>query len=153
MVNGRVAAICICRAAGSPMRIVKEAEAIAGLGLQGDRYAAGRGSFNNGMPGKRQVTLVNGIFFKNSGFGYADSRRNIITFGVELARLIGEEFQIGGVRLRGIKYCTPCMRPSDLKGKGNFKTAFYDRGGIIAEILEGGIIKVNDFVVPPYKNH
>jgi MOSC domain-containing protein YiiM len=55
--------------------------------------------------------------------------------------------------MRGVKYCDPCDRPSKLSGKGNFRDAFHDRGGLVAEILEGGTIKIGDAVVPPAKGY
>lgn len=150
MAQGTVTAICICPAAGRPMQKVLEVEAITNAGLKEDRYCTGEGSFNKGVPGKRQVTLINGIFFVGSGFEYTDSRRNIVTIGIELMWLIGREFQIGTARLRGVKYCDPCNRPSELSGKGkSFKDTFFDRGGLIAEVSEGGVIKVGDLITSP----
>ncbi len=152
--NGRVEAICICAVAGAPMQLVSKVEAIVGQGLMGDRYATGEGSFNKGKPGERQVTLINEIFFAGSGFGYADSRRNIVTSGVELVWLIGRNFEIGNARFRGVKYCDPCTRPSKLAGKQkSFRETFFDRGGIIAEVIEGGLIKQGDLIIPPTKGY
>ncbi len=152
--NGIVAAICICPVAGEPMQMVKEVEAIAGMGLRGDRYCTGAGSFNKGAQGKRQVTLINGRFFPGSGFEYVESRRNIVTDGVELNWLVQREFQIGQARFRGLKYNDPCNRPNKLSGNPkSFKEAFFDCGGIIAEILLGGIIKVGDQIIPPPKGY
>ena len=152
--NGTVVAICICPVAGGPMQLVQEVEAITGQGLGGDRYSAGEGSFNKGKQGNRQVTLINGIFFAGSCFEFTDSRRNIITMDVELMWLIGREFQIGTARFRGVKYCDPCTRPSKLSGKQrSFKEEFFDRGGLIAEVIEGGVIKTGDSVVPPPKGY
>ena len=152
--NGKVAAIFISPVAGDPMQSVVEVEALAGKGLKGDRYATGEGSFNKGAQGKRQVTLINGIFFENSGFEYAESRRNIVTLGVELMWLIGREFQVGEATFRGIKYCDPCLRPTKLSGKDiSFKEAFFDRGGLVAEVITGGIIKAGDPIIPPIKGY
>ena len=153
MANGKIVAICVCPVAGGQMQLVEQTEATEGAGLNGDRYSTGEGSFNKGSSGKRQVTLINGIFFEGSGFDYVDSRRNLVTIGVELMWLIGKEFQIGDVRMRGVKYCDPCDRPSKLSGKSNFKETFHDRGGLIAEVLGSGIIKVGDPVIPPAKNY
>jgi hypothetical protein len=74
------------------MEEVEIVEAIVGAGLAGDRYSTGEGSFNRNRQGKRQLTLINSIFFKNSGFESIESRRNIVTQGVELMWLIGREF-------------------------------------------------------------
>lgn len=144
MIKGKVVALFICPAAGEAMEEAREVYARTGAGLDGDRYRTGHGSWNKGKPGKRQVTLMNATFFPGSGFEFSDARRNIFTEGIELMRLIGEEFMIGGVRMRGVKYCFPCERPSKLSGKPGFAAAFHDRGGLIAEILDSGKICVGD---------
>ncbi len=152
--NGYVQDIYICPKKGGPMQAVREVEAIGGFGLKGDRYAAASGSWNKGEFGKRQVTLINGIFFEGSGFTFADSRRNIITYNVELMWLIGREFVIGSAIFRGVKYCDPCSRPSRLSGNPrDFAVAFSDRGGLVAEIIQDGIIRVRDPIIPPPKNY
>jgi hypothetical protein len=81
MLNAKVVAIFISAIAGEKMEEVEIAEAIAGAGLAGDRYSTGEGSFNRKRQGRRQVTLINSIFFRSSGFEYNDSRRNIVTPG------------------------------------------------------------------------
>lgn len=154
MPNGKVIGIYISPTAGAPMVEVQEVEAIAGAGLKGDRYCNGEGSFNRGKPGNRQVTFINGIFLYRTDFIHADTRRNIVTYGVELMWLIGREFQIGGARFRGVKYCDPCNRPSKLSGKKpSFQEQLFDRGGLVAEILEGGIFKSGDEIIPPPKGY
>lgn len=152
--NGIVKAICISPVAGDPMQEVSEVEAIVGQGLKGDRYATCKGSFSRGKEGNRQVTLMNSIFFDRSDFEFKDSRRNIFIEGVELMWFIGREFQIGTARFRGVKYCDPCNRPSKLSGKQkSFKEIFSDRGGLVAEVIKGGVIKNGDPVIPPPKGY
>lgn len=152
--NGKVVDIYISPVAGAPMKEVLEVQAIVGAGLEGDRYCSGEGSFNKGNQGRRQVTLINEVFFPGSSFFFQESRRNIVTMGVELMWLIGKEFQIGEAVFRGVKYCDPCERPSVLRGKASsFKRAFFDRGGLIAEVIKSGLIKVGDTIVPPPKNY
>ena len=154
MPNGRVVAIFISPKAGAAMQRVAEVQAIAGAGLEGDRYCSGAGSFNKGKAGKRQVTLINGIFFDDSGFTFQESRRNIVTEGVELMWLIGREFRIGEAVFRGVKYCDPCRRPSKLSGNAvNFDEAFFDRGGLIAEIVKEGMIREGDEIILPLKGY
>ncbi len=161
-VTMKVIAICISPRAGEPMQSVTEVLAIAGKGLQGDRYCNGEGSFSfkaknffqRWLKVKRQVTLINSEFFEGSGFTYLDSRRNIITEGVELMCLINKYFNIGGAIFRGVKYCAPCERPSKLCLRmGSFKKIFSDRGGLIAEVVQGGPIKVGDEIIPPPKSY
>ena len=152
--KGVVKAICTSRVAGEPMQEMPEALAIADQGLYGDRYATGDGSFNKGNQGNRQVTLMNAVFFGGSGFQFNESRRNLLVEGVELMWLIGREFQIGSACFRGIKYCDPCQRPSRLSGNAmRFQEVFLDRGGLIAEVIETGLIKVGDEVVPPPRGY
>ncbi len=153
--NGTVIAIYICPLPGETMQRMDQVEAITGQGLRGDRYCTGEGSHNRGQQGKRQVTLINEKFFAVSGFEWNESRRNIITKDVELNKLLpGHEFRIGNVRFRAVKYCDPCSRPSLLLGvKKSFKQAFFDCGGIIAEVLEGGIIEVGDSITSDLKDY
>lgn len=155
MAAGKVVAICIAPAAGEPMRLVEEVRALTGQGLEGDRYCTGEGSFSKGAQGKRQVTLINSIFFPGTGFEYVDSRRNIITEGVELMWLIGRTFRVGEAILIGVKYCDPCERPANLADKKHrsFAEAFHDRGGLVAEVMIRGIIRVNDMIIPPPKGY
>ncbi len=154
MPSGKVVCICIGPEASGKMEEVTEVTAEAGNGLVGDRYYDGNGSYNRGKPGKRQVTLMNSMFFKGTIFTYSDSRRNIFTEGVELMDLIGKEFTVGGVTFRGVKYCDPCNRPNTLAGiKESFRDAFFDRGGLVAEIVTSGTIKVGDKVKTPIKDY
>jgi hypothetical protein len=149
-----VTAICICPVAGKIMQEVEAVEAIAGFGLKGDRYASGGGSFNKGKPGERQVTLINDLFIDGSGFEYVDTRRNISVRGTELMYLIGREFDIDEARMRGIKYCDPCERPNTIAGNSkSFKATFFDRGGLIADVVKSGWIRRGSLVVPPKKGY
>ena len=152
---GILKAICIAPIKGGPMQSLESVMAITGAGLEGDRYSTGEGSFNTDKIGLRQVTLMNTMFFPGSGFEYHHSRRNLFVEGVELMWLIGRDtFTIGGVVLKAVKYCDPCLRPSNLSGiEASFKEAFFDRGGIIAEVIEGGILRIGDEVIPPPKGY
>jgi hypothetical protein len=154
MSNGSVTAIYFAPAAGAPMIKVDGAWVLKGKGIFGDRYGEGVGSFNKKNPGTRQVTFINGMFFQGSGFEYQHSRRNIITDGAELNWLIGREFKIGDALFRGTKYCDPCERPNKLAGiTSSFKAAFFDRGGLVAEVLQDGYIETGSIIVPPQKGY
>lgn len=156
MSSGTVTALCICPTAGAPMQLKQEVEAIAGEGLKGDRYARGDGSYNRGRQGKRQVTLINACFVYSvrSSYTLEETRRNICVNGVELMDQIGHEFKIGDAVFRGVKYCDPCNRPTKLAEKTqSFQYAFWDCGGLIAEVVVGGIIRVGSLVVPRKKDY
>ncbi|MEK7125490.1 MAG: hypothetical protein AAB880_01100 [Patescibacteria group bacterium] len=154
---GMVVAICVSPVRGEPMQMVEEVEAIAGAGLRGDRYCTGQGSFSKGIVGKRPVTLINGLFVPGSGFTFLETRRNIMVWGeyLELNWLSeGREFPIGDAIFKGVKYCDPCTRPGELSGNPrSFKRAYSDRGGIVAEVIKGGMIRVFSPVIPPPKGY
>ncbi len=170
----RVVAICIASTAGAPMQAVQKVEAIASAGLRGDRYTTSDGSFNKKSGSwwysvpilgwvltwflqrtERQVTLIHATAFEGTGFGFLDSRRNLIVDGeIELMWLIGKKFWVGGVLLEGVKYCDPCNRPNKLLDKEeSFKKAFFNQGGLIAKVVKGGIIELDDEVIPPLKGY
>jgi MOSC domain-containing protein YiiM len=58
---------------------------------------------------------------------------------------VGREFRIGQVQLRGLKLCEPCSHLQELTGKEMIK-ALRHRGGLRAEILTEGLIKVGDVI-------
>lgn len=71
---------------------------------------------------------------------YGDARRNIITQGIELNKLIGKEFSIGSARFMGIERCEPCAH---LAATVNSKVLPHlAHTGLRAAILESGIIDV-----------
>jgi MOSC domain-containing protein YiiM len=68
--------------------------------------------------------------------------------------LIGKEFQAGDAIFRGLKYCDPCTRPNKLAGiSRSFREAFFDLGGLVAEIIRSGTIRVGDPIIPPKKDY
>jgi MOSC domain-containing protein YiiM len=79
-------------------------------------------------------------------------RRNLAISGsVEaLTELIGQEFTIGGVRLRGVEPAKPCWRPPTLAGRPEdvpaFVQAFLVYGGIRAVPLSTGSIHEGDHI-------
>ena len=133
-----------------PMAAVPEIRALAGCGIEGDRYCREEGTFSKKLP-SNQMTLIETEALDAVGqdYGFAiaaeESRRNVLTCGIALNHLVGREFTIGGVRLRGLKLCEPCSHLERLAGKQMIK-ALRHRGGLRAEILNDGIIKVGDII-------
>jgi hypothetical protein len=138
----------------SPMGSHPHVRAIAGRGLEGDRYFSGTGTFSP-QPQKPdfEITLIESeaiaAFVATSGLAFTayDARRNVVTEGIALNDLVGREFLLGAVRIRAIRFCEPCnylakqTHPEVLRG-------LVHRGGLRAQILTDGVITVGDAVVP-----
>jgi MOSC domain-containing protein YiiM len=128
------------------MRSVESISAVAGRGLEGDRY------FDAKKKPGQQVTLIEREAVDALGRDYGvklepgDARRNLVTEGVALNHLVGREFKIGGVRLRGIRLCEPCTHLQHLTGV-KVLPGLVHRGGLRAEIVEGGTLKSGMTVV------
>lgn len=156
MKEGRIVEIYISPEMGQrgvPMQRVDEAKVLEGVGLEGDRYAKGIGAYSNSKRKTvRQVSLISKEAIEEANrlhstdFTSQETRRNIVVEGIDLNSLVGEEFFVGEIRLRGVELCEPCERPSNLVGKKGFTEAFEGRGGIRAEILSSGIIYEADTV-------
>src|SRR3989441_747410 len=76
-----------------------------------------------------------------------EARRNVVTRGAPLNHLVGREFLVGGVRLRGIRLCEPCSHLEGLTRRGVLAGLIH-RGGLRAQILVGGGIRVGDLFIP-----
>jgi MOSC domain-containing protein YiiM len=148
LATGVVEYIHIAVDAGAPVRAVAAVRAFAGVGLEGDRYANGRGHYQ-GEKVSRDLTLVeaealeelrrkHGIELDPGG-----TRRNVTTRGIELNELIGRSFSIGEVLCRGTHLCEPCQYLADLTGLPLLRPLVH-RGGLRADIIRGGTIRCGD---------
>lgn len=145
--------IFVCKDKGEPMYSLEYVEALKGLGLAGDRYALGKGAYSSNNPTKRQVTFIAQEAIEEANrqlkvlFLPEETRRNIVTKGVDLNSLVGKMFQIGSVVFKGTELCDPCKRPASLARKENFKEAFDNKGGLRAEVISGGMITVGEMTL------
>ena len=147
---GRIESIHITASAEATMQAVVEVNAHAGVGLEGDRYATRTGTFSAKPKPSRQITLIEAeaieALERELGLVLApgETRRNLITRGVALNHLVGREFTVGGARLLGHELCEPCSDLARMTGKPQILPGLLHRGGLRAEILEGGVIRVGD---------
>jgi MOSC domain-containing protein YiiM len=150
MWTGKVESIYIAAAAQAPTEAVEEVRAIPGVGLEGDRYALKQGSFYKPEP-DFELTLIEAEAIEAASREYSvelatgEARRNIVTRDVPLNHLVGKEFRIGEVRIRGIRLCEPCDHLQRLTGRAVIKSLRH-RGGLRAQILTQGTIRVGDEV-------
>lgn len=146
-----IIAIFIATVSGEPMQSVEQVEALAGRGLSGDRKIRSPGHPLRDLP-EREVTLIESEAVDAINRDYLlrldaiETRRNLLTAGVALNHLVGREFRVGNVRMRGIKLCEPCKRIERMTRQGVMR-AMVHRGGLRAQILNDGRISVGDRVV------
>ncbi len=152
MWNGKVESIHIASAAMGPVVALDQALLIPGVGLEGDRYALKQGTFYKPEP-DFELTLIEAEAIEALRREYdvelaaGDVRRNIVTRDVPLNHLVGREFVIGDVRIRGIRLCEPCDHLQQVTGKQLIKGLLH-RGGLRAQILTKGMIRVGDTIAP-----
>lgn len=141
---GRLEGIFVSALAGDPTRSLERARALAGQGLEGDRHVTGAGTFPSGLPGSA-LTLIEAEVCESfePALGPDEHRRNLVTRGIDLNALVGQEFWIGRVRCRGTRLCEPCTVAQRYAGRPVLR-ALVHRGGLRADILEDGPIAVGD---------
>lgn len=151
---GRLTWIGLRTARRGPIDVVDQVEAVAGVGLLGDRRAA-----KPNAASKRQVTLIQAehldVVASLLGRDRIDPalvRRNLVVTGVNLNALDNRRFRVGDVVLEAAGGCHPCSRMEEdvALGRGGYQ-AMRGHGGIVARVLTSGTIATGDEVdlLPP----
>ena len=149
--TGRVREIWTAPVAAAPMVRLPSAQALTGIGLAGDRYALGGGTWARYPELEKQLTLIDADEVAAAGreagvdLAPGDTRRNVVTEGIDLPALVGRYFTVGEVLLFGSKRCPPCRHLERLTGHTLIK-ALATRGGINAAVFAGGAISDGDAV-------
>ncbi len=149
MPNGTVVSIHIGPEAEKPLITVESVRAVPGRGLEGDRYFAGSGFYSDKAGPHREATLIEceALEALENDYGVklapGESRRNIVTRGVALNHLVGKEFRVGAVTLRGVKLCEPCNHLASLTQE-QAKAGLVHRGGLRCQIVTEGVIRAGD---------
>jgi MOSC domain-containing protein YiiM len=153
---GRLTWIGLRTARRGPIQVVDRAEAVAGLGLLGDRRAWQR---EVDQASRRQVSLVQAehldVVAALLGCEEVDPtlvRRNLVIAGINLAALDKRRFRVGEVVLEGAGPCRPCSRMEEdgALGPGGYQ-ALRGHGGIVARVVSAGTLHLGDEVdlLPP----
>lgn len=123
------------------VKIVDEVECVAGRGLKGDRF------FDYKEDYKGQVTFFSQEVYQSlcKHFEIWDKpahvlRRNILTEGVRLNDLIGEEFEIQGIRFAGTQESAPCYWMNEAFAPGT-EDFLKGQGGLRARVLSSGVLR------------
>ena len=145
-VTGVVELIAVAPLVEAPMQLVPRARALAGRGLEGDRYANGSGTFSPSgahRPGYELTLIaaevVEELTARDVRLDFASTRRNILTRGIDVNALVGRDFSIGDVHCRGLRLAEPCAHLERLQGPGLLRPLIH-RGGLRADILNDGEI-------------
>ena len=152
MSHGQVVSIHTGSVASQPLDFLDSVNAVAGKGLEGDRYFLNVGTFSKPQP-DCEVTLIEIEAIDALASEYdttitpGEARRNIVTRNVPLNHLVGREFQVGEVTLRGIRLNEPCNHLAGLTDD-KVKQGLVHRGGLRAQILTEGTIQPGDEIRP-----
>ncbi len=147
---GRLSAVFICPTAGASMQSLTEAQALAGQGLAGDRYALGRGHWH---PVEAcQLTLIT-----EQELAWAEGRagrplepgfhrRNLVVAGLMPKQLREKRLQIGEVLFVWQRPRPPCGYLDRVSGVGMAR-ALGKGSGSCLQVLSSGLIRVGDPVL------
>jgi MOSC domain-containing protein YiiM len=145
--EGRVEGIFIGPRKHELPQPVERVRAVAGKGVEGNRYF-----FEEAPPG-RALTLIAAEALEamaaETGLEITapESRRNVLTRGIDLNALVGARFRVGGVECVGVELCEPCKTLESLTKPGVIKGLVH-RAGLNADIVTDGEIAVGDDVEP-----
>jgi len=151
--RGELLHIHIAEQASVPMRALAEANLIAGVGIEGDRYATGKGFYSYKPHADRQVTLIETETLEAIRRDHKlaiephETRRNFTVRGVPLNHLVGHEFRIGECVLFGGRLNVPCKYLDKLLDRPLFQP-LTNRSGLNCRIVRGGVIRPGDVIEP-----
>ena len=154
--QGSLLHIFVAERASAPMIELLEVNLIAGVGVEGDRYATGLGHYSSKPHPGRQVTLIEIETLEALERDHhiklepLESRRNLVTRDVPLNHLVGQQFRVGNTLLYGSRLNVPCKYLEELVGKKIF-APLINRSGLNCEILESGIVRSGDVISPTTK--
>lgn len=154
MSNAEIVSIYTAPEARAPMEALTSAQAVAGRGLQGDRYFKGEGTFSETVEAPSyEVTLIESelveAFNARSEVALEPRafRRNLLTKGVSLNALVGRTFRVGDVTLKGTRLCEPCNHLATIVRKDVLQMVH--QAGLRAGIVSSGTIRVGDPIQVP----
>ena len=140
----KIKAINITNLSGESTIYVNQAILKRNKGIINDRY------YKNFKEKYEQVTLIESEKINNfnnnikSKLNYKDFRRNIITTGIDLNKMINKKIQINNVVLKIHQLCQPCRYLQNKLSVDNLVKLLTNKAGVRAEIVQSGIISTFD---------
>jgi len=154
IMSGKISNLLIAKSIQSPMQNVNQIVLEVEKGIFGDRYYTQDGTFSN--KGKiepdRDVTLIEiekiDTLNKEHNLSITpeDFRRNIVVSNCDLNSLVGKEFQVGSVVLKGIRFCEPCKYLAEKLNEEKVLSQMINKAGLRAQIIRGGNINLDSQV-------
>ena len=134
---GSVESIAIAPQESALPSAVREIEVTA-RGLVGDRYG------DAGDITLIEAEALEGLL-SDTGIEltHEESRRQVLTSGIDLNALVGRRFTVGTVECEGIELCEPCNHLQSLTKPGVLRGLVH-RAGLRADIIGPGHIVVGD---------
>lgn len=149
MESGRVVDIFIGPEFTGPVTSVDSVKAVAGRGLEGDRYYRAEEAPQSHP--EEEITLIESEAIAAAQaetdvvFGPADTRRNIVTSGVRLDELVGRKLTVGEVEVEALELNPACAYLVRITKKRFLKQLIH-RGGIRGRIVSTGVIRRGDVI-------
>jgi MOSC domain-containing protein YiiM len=131
---GRVEGITLVKDRAGAIERVEAVRAEAGEGLEGDYHG--------------DLTLISAEALDGLPVAGHETRRNLLTTGIDLNALVGQRFTVGSVEAVGVELAEPCTKLQRLTGQKSILYDLVHRGGLRADILRGGQIRVGDSIGP-----
>jgi MOSC domain-containing protein YiiM len=147
---GTIEGIYVAATAGAPMKALDEARAIAGRGLEGDRYFERVGTYSDKPGSGRHLTMIDAAELETLAAEQGielrpnRSRRNLVIRGADLPALIGRRVWVGEALCEVPRECAPCAYLEALTQQPGLLNALVGRGGIRLEVLRDGLIRRGD---------
>ena len=135
---GRVEAVTLVVDQTGATRAVEAVEAEAGRGLDGDYHSDLTLIAAESLEGLRDDT---GISLTGR-----QSRRNVLTRGIDLNDLVGRRFTVGNVEAVGIELAEPCTKLQRISGEPGVLRGLVHRGGLRADVVTDGQIAIGDAI-------
>ncbi|MEG3130932.1 MOSC domain-containing protein [Pantoea cypripedii] len=139
--------------AAHEMQPQSKVKLIAGVGIEGDRYAKKEGRWSDRPKPEHQLTLIAAEVLEDISlelgieFTARECRRNIVTSGIALNNLVGKIVKIGeSAIILATKPNHPCRYLERLIDKPVMESLL-GRSGLNCEILRGGIVNIGDQIV------
>lgn len=151
--SNKIKEILIASKAKEKLFNIKEAKAVKGKGIIGDRYYLKKGSFSELLQEKEDfhITFIEqeeiDAFNEKTNLNYSNDlfRRNIVTEGIGLNDLVGKRFKINDIEFLGMRLCEPCKLLSLDLGE-EFLSKMVHKAGLRAKILSSGSFTLGESI-------